>query len=114
MYWNFVAIDGVIKNQINIQQDATLIGKNGRNSFNDYLNLQTPFQKRSSTIVQIDWQVWIWTYPLIPQNNWATAYVVGVHVTSEIKLNSMVWVRERTIPTERSPLVGEVIANFCG
>jgi hypothetical protein len=28
--------------------------------------------------------------------------------------NSMVWVRERTIPTERSPLVGEVIANLCG
>jgi hypothetical protein len=26
----------------------------------------------------------------------------------------MVWVRERTIPTERPPLVGEVIANFCG
>jgi hypothetical protein len=26
----------------------------------------------------------------------------------------MVWVRERTIPTERQPLVGEVIANFCG
>jgi hypothetical protein len=23
----------------------------------------------------------------------------------------MVWVRERTIPTERPPLVGEVIAN---
>jgi hypothetical protein len=32
-------------------------------------------------------------------NNWIT--------------NSMVWVRERTIPTERPPLVGEVIANFC-
>jgi hypothetical protein len=28
--------------------------------------------------------------------------------------NSMVWVRERTIPTERPPLVGEVIANFYG
>jgi hypothetical protein len=28
------------------------------------------------------------------------------------KLNSMVWVRERTIPTERPPLVDEVIANF--
>jgi hypothetical protein len=28
--------------------------------------------------------------------------------------NSMVLVRERTIPTERPPLVGEVIANFCG
>jgi hypothetical protein len=26
----------------------------------------------------------------------------------------MVWVRERSIPTERPPLVGEVIANFCG
>jgi hypothetical protein len=26
----------------------------------------------------------------------------------------MVWIRERTIPTERPPLVGEVIANFCG
>jgi hypothetical protein len=28
MYWNFVAIDGVIKNQLNTQQDATLKGKN--------------------------------------------------------------------------------------
>jgi hypothetical protein len=28
--------------------------------------------------------------------------------------NSLVWVRERTISTERPPLVGEVIANFCG
>jgi hypothetical protein len=26
----------------------------------------------------------------------------------------MVWVRERTIPTERPPLVGEAIANLCG
>jgi hypothetical protein len=26
----------------------------------------------------------------------------------------VVLVRERTIPTERSPLVGEVSANFCG
>jgi hypothetical protein len=30
------------------------------------------------------------------------------------KKSSMVRVRERTIPTERPPLVGEVIANFCG
>jgi hypothetical protein len=30
------------------------------------------------------------------------------------KKNSMVWVRERTIPTERPPLVGEVIANLWG
>jgi hypothetical protein len=32
------------------------------------------------------------------------------HTTN--KTNSMVWVRERTIPTERPSLVGEVIANF--
>jgi hypothetical protein len=31
-----------------------------------------------------------------------------------VPLNSMVWIRERTIPTERPPLVSEVIANFCG
>jgi hypothetical protein len=30
------------------------------------------------------------------------------------KQNSMVWGRERTIPTERPPLLGEVIADFCG
>jgi hypothetical protein len=30
------------------------------------------------------------------------------------KLNSLALVRERTISTERPPLVGEVSANFCG
>jgi hypothetical protein len=30
------------------------------------------------------------------------------------KLNSLAWVRKRTMPTERLPLVGEVSANFCG
>jgi hypothetical protein len=29
----------------------------------------------------------------------------------KLKKNSIVWVRERTIPAERPPLVGEVIAN---
>jgi hypothetical protein len=32
----------------------------------------------------------------------------------DCKKTSMVWVRERTIPTEQQPLVGEVIANLCG
>jgi hypothetical protein len=41
------------------------------------------------------------------------SHVVYVHAL-KLKLNSMVRVRERTIPTERPPLVGEVIANFCG
>jgi hypothetical protein len=30
------------------------------------------------------------------------------------KTNSVALVRERTIPTEWPPLVGEVSANFCG
>ena len=32
----------------------------------------------------------------------------------DAKLNSVALVRERTIPTERPPPVGEVSANFCG
>ena len=31
-----------------------------------------------------------------------------------LKLNSVALVRERTIPTEQPPPVGEVSANFCG
>jgi hypothetical protein len=30
------------------------------------------------------------------------------------KKNSMAFVSEQTIPTERPPLVGKVSANFCG
>jgi hypothetical protein len=33
---------------------------------------------------------------------------------NKTKLNSVALVRERTIPTERPPPVGEVSANFCG
>jgi hypothetical protein len=33
-------------------------------------------------------------------------------VTLYLRKNSMAWVLERTIPTERPPLVGEVSANF--
>jgi hypothetical protein len=33
---------------------------------------------------------------------------------SKLKLNSVAWVRERTIPTERPPLVAEVSTNFFG
>jgi hypothetical protein len=39
--------------------------------------------------------------------------VVLQNLSSEAKKNSVVWVRERTIPTERPPLAGEVRANFC-
>jgi hypothetical protein len=37
-----------------------------------------------------------------------------INIFCKKQTNSMVWVRERTIPTERPPLVGEVSANFCG
>jgi hypothetical protein len=33
-------------------------------------------------------------------------------ISSLVKLNSVAWVRERTIPTQRPPLVSEVIANL--
>ena len=33
---------------------------------------------------------------------------------NQTKPNSVALVRERTIPTERPPPVGEVSANFCG
>ena len=35
-------------------------------------------------------------------------------VGTKLKLNSVALARERTIPTERPPPVGEVSANFCG
>jgi len=36
------------------------------------------------------------------------------YVEYKTKLNSVALVRERTVPTERPPPVGEVSANFCG
>jgi hypothetical protein len=37
-----------------------------------------------------------------------------IYIHKEKQTNSMALVRERTIPTERPPLVDEVIVNFCG
>jgi hypothetical protein len=50
------------------------------------------------------------------QKNWVCGLCPssGILNTTKHKKNSMVSVRERTIPTERPPLVGEVVANFCG
>ena len=42
------------------------------------------------------------------------AQVIPLVISSKTKLNSVALVRERTIPTERPPPVGEVSANFCG
>jgi hypothetical protein len=40
--------------------------------------------------------------------------VLRLSKTKKTKLNFVALVRERTIPTERPPPVGEVSANFCG
>jgi len=40
-------------------------------------------------------------------------YQASLRLT-KTKLNSVALVRERTIPTERPPPVGEVSAKFCG
>jgi hypothetical protein len=39
---------------------------------------------------------------------------VATYLKILTKLNSVAWVSERTIPTERPPLVSEVSTNFCG
>jgi hypothetical protein len=41
-------------------------------------------------------------------------YLLSIWVNGMEKKNSVALVRERTIPTERPPPVGEVSANFCG
>jgi len=41
-------------------------------------------------------------------------YFLSQSLHDKTKLNSVALVRERTIPTERPPPVGEVSANFCG
>jgi hypothetical protein len=52
--------------------------------------------------------------PNMWDNNTRILYLknVGCFSLAVLKKNSMVWVRERTIPTERPSLVVEVIANF--
>jgi hypothetical protein len=45
--------------------------------------------------------------------NFSQSVCVGFVSSSEYN-NSVALVRERTIPTERPPLVGEVSANFSG
>jgi hypothetical protein len=58
-----------------------------------------------------------WAQSPLGLSMWEITYMMYVctkQLQYKTKLNSMVWVRERTIPTERPPLVGEVIANFCG
>jgi hypothetical protein len=52
--------------------------------------------------------------PLVMTFRCATASRNTLQTKKSYKLNSMALVRERTIPTEHPPLVGEVSANLCG
>jgi hypothetical protein len=45
---------------------------------------------------------------------WSSNIFQIIIFINETKKNSVAWIRERTIPTERPPLVGEASANFCG
>jgi hypothetical protein len=67
--------------------------------------------------------VWIWyaehtvlAHTWILRNPRSTRAIVWRNVNNYLQNNnnSVALVRERTIPTERSPLVGEITATFCG
>jgi hypothetical protein len=55
MYWNFVAIDGVKKNQINTQQDATLKGKQHKYIYTTSGNLTHEDSLLSRPLGYSDW-----------------------------------------------------------
>jgi hypothetical protein len=52
------------------------------------------------------------TKVIMPVITWENGFIFKCYFMT--KLNSVALVRERTIPTERPPPVGDVIANFCG
>jgi hypothetical protein len=57
-----------------------------------------------------------WPLPdthVCPQQNGSIPPTQTVFLQGLLKLNSVPLVSERTTPTERSPLVGKVSANFC-
>ena len=60
----------------------------------------------SKGVIYIYIYIYIYVYTQYITTKYRHAYIY--------KLNSVALVRERTIPTERPPPVGEVSANFCG
>jgi hypothetical protein len=50
--------------------------------------------------------------PFIRADNFGLFDTASSDNQTKKKKNSVVWVRERTIPTERPPLVGEVSVTF--
>jgi hypothetical protein len=69
--------------------------------FPEVHNVDTPMRTTNLTWNFQKLHIQVWTGP-------------SFFSSTKTKLNSVALVRERTIPTERPPLVGEVSANFCG
>jgi hypothetical protein len=85
--------------------------------------LWTAWERNSGTHCMMNSKHLAWHKLLVKYILWSYFLPVRVcqvtlewarHRLALIKKNSVAWVRERTIPTERPPLVGEVSANFCG
>jgi hypothetical protein len=85
--------------------------------------LRTPFKKQVSELTPCTWALLEKPPVAQPVKNFPTFYGTRRFITvftrachwsltSKLKLNSVVLVRKRTIPTERPQPVGEVSANF--
>jgi hypothetical protein len=89
-----------------IPETSLIISSTGQNQINNWENLIVGFC------------ILLRVYPVVYNKigHWNIVAYGGFKKSIKLKkkLNSMVWVRERTIPTEQPPLVGEVISNFCG
>jgi hypothetical protein len=73
-------------------------------------SLQTDVKCSTDAITTAWGKTWIrWNTVCTVSKNRTWYWCIYIY----IYINSMVWVRKQTIPTERQPLVGEVIANFC-
>jgi hypothetical protein len=72
-----------------------------------------------TTAAQADKSKQFVTFPVLtsPANDFKTEFkklTFLANTSKTKKLNSVAWFRERTIPTERPTLIGEVGANLCG
>jgi hypothetical protein len=98
-----------------------LVEQTGESGFNsrwgEDLYLRLRFQIKYDDHLELHLMCATRSFPEIKRPERDISYLVRrkpKHNKLKLKLNSMVWVRERTMQTERPPIVGEVIANFCG
>jgi hypothetical protein len=97
-----------------LQQPHELTSDDRSKSLQPNLNTNMTFCKQTAALIQ-------GLYRKTGKNNRINediTEILQINTTYQpklkTKLNSMALARERTIPTERPPPVGEVSANFCG